>query len=98
MKLAGRITLDDPEDFGARTPAARRSHGTSMSSLIVHGDLQAGDPALVRPLYVRPVMIYDAAEQAEITPLTGCLWMSSTWLCAGSLPVRAVEPLRRPAS
>ena len=68
VKLAGRITLDDPEDFGARTPAARRSHGTSMSSLIVHGDLQAGEPALARPLYVRPVMIYNAAEQAEITP------------------------------
>jgi hypothetical protein len=39
-----------------------------MSSLIVHGDLQAGEPALARPLYVRPVMIYNAAEQAEITP------------------------------
>ena len=69
-----------------------------MSSLIVHGDLQAAEPALARPLYVRPVMIYNAAEQAEITPPTGCLWISSTWLCANSLPVRVVERLRRRAS
>ena len=68
VRLAGRIILDDPEDFGARTPAGRRSHGTCMASLIVHGDLQAGEPALARPLYVRPVMIYNATEQGETTP------------------------------
>ena len=68
VKLVGRITLDDPDDFGARTPTARRSHGTSMASLIVHGDLQAAEHAIARPLYVHPVMIYNAAEQAETTP------------------------------
>ncbi|MBG0796806.1 S8 family peptidase [Methylocystis sp. L43] len=68
VRLAGRIILDDPEDFGARTPAARRAHGTSMASLIVHGDLQAGEPPLARPVYVRPVMIYNVVEDAEMTP------------------------------
>jgi hypothetical protein len=68
VKLAGRITLDDADDFGARTPAARRSHGTIMASLIVHGDFQSGEAAIARPLYVRPVMIYNAVEQAETTP------------------------------
>jgi len=68
VKLAGRISLDDPDGFGERTPAARRSHGTSMASLIVHGDLQAGEPPIARPLYVRPVMIYNATEQGETTP------------------------------
>src|SRR5262249_26170635 len=68
VKLAGRITLADPDDFGASTPTARRSHGTIMASLIVHGDFQSGEAAIARPLYVRPVMIYNAAEQAETTP------------------------------
>ena len=68
QRLADRIILDDPDDYSARTPAAKRSHGTSMASLIVHGDLQAGDQPLSRPLYVRPVMIYDAATDAETTP------------------------------
>ncbi|MEO9337161.1 S8 family peptidase [Mesorhizobium sp. SB112] len=68
QRLVGRLILDDPDDFAARTPTAKRSHGTSMASLIVHGDLQAGDEPLARPLYVRPVMIYDAASDAESTP------------------------------
>lgn len=68
QRLAGRLILDDPDDFGAQTPAAKRSHGTSMASLIVHGDLQAGEEPLGRPLYVRPVMLFDAASNAETTP------------------------------
>lgn len=68
QRLAGRLIFDDPDDYGSRTPAARRSHGTSMASLIVHGDLQAGEQPLARPLYVRPVMVFDAASNAETTP------------------------------
>jgi hypothetical protein len=67
-RLTGRIVLDDPDDFSARTPAARRAHGTSMASLIVHGDLQGEGLPLGRPLYVRPVMVYSAADDAETTP------------------------------
>jgi hypothetical protein len=68
QRLAGRLILDDPDDYGARTPATKRSHGTSMASLIVHGDLQAGEPPIGRPLYVRPVMVFDAASNVETTP------------------------------
>jgi hypothetical protein len=68
QRLMGRIILDDPDDFAALTPAARRSHGTSMASLILHGDFQAGEPALAPPLYVRPVMVYSAIDEAETTP------------------------------
>ena len=68
QRLVGRIVLDDPDDLAALTPAARRAHGTSMASLIMHGDFQAGEPPLERPLYVRPVMIYNATEEAETTP------------------------------
>lgn len=50
QRLTGRLILDDPDDYAARTPAAKRSHGTSMASLIVHGDLQSGEEPLARPL------------------------------------------------
>jgi hypothetical protein len=68
QRLAGRLILDDPDNLEARTPVAKRAHGTSMASLIVHGDLQSGEQPLGRPLYVRPVMIYDAANDEESTP------------------------------
>ena len=68
QRLIGRTTLDDPEDFAAGTPVAQRWHGTSMASLIVHGDLQSGEPPLARPLYVRPVMTFNVRENAETTP------------------------------
>jgi hypothetical protein len=54
--LAGRLIIDDPDDLGADYPVSARNHGTAMASLIVHGDLSAGDEPLDRPLYVRPIM------------------------------------------
>lgn len=54
--LAGRIQVDDPDDWAPEYPAADRQHGTAMASLIVHGDLNDGTRALSRPIYVRPVM------------------------------------------
>jgi hypothetical protein len=67
-RLVGRLIFDDPDNYAARTPAAKRSHGTSMASLIVHGDLQSGEAPLGRPLYVRPVMLFDSTIDAETTP------------------------------
>lgn len=54
--LAGRLIVDDPDDMTARYGAAPRGHGTSMASLICHGDLATSQLALTAPLYVRPVM------------------------------------------
>jgi hypothetical protein len=56
-RLIGRLTLDDPDDLQARALVSRRLHGTSMASLILHGDLNAPGAPLMRPLYVRPVMV-----------------------------------------
>ena len=56
-RLAGRLTLDDPDDLQALALVNRRFHGTAMASLIRHGDFNAPEPPLTRPLYVRPVMI-----------------------------------------
>jgi len=55
--LAGRLVLDDPDDLASNYAAAEEHHhGTSMASLICHGDLGAPGPPLSRRLYVRPIL------------------------------------------
>jgi hypothetical protein len=54
--LDGRIIVDDPDNWEVLTPARRRSHGTAMTSIVVHGDLGAGGPSQRRPVYVRPIL------------------------------------------
>lgn len=56
VRLANRLIVDDPDGLDEHYPVAQREHGTEMASLIVHGDLNLGEPPLTRPLYVRPVM------------------------------------------
>ena len=55
-RLQGRLIIDDPDDFESDSPAVNRRHGTAMASLILHGDLNAGETPLPRPLYVRPIL------------------------------------------
>ena len=56
QKLNGRLVVDDPDGYEAAYQANQRSHGTAMSSLICHGDLdEAGEP-INRKLYARPIM------------------------------------------
>lgn len=57
--LSGRLDIDDPDDFESLyTSPSHQSHGTSMASLIVHGDLSApSEPPLSRRVHVRPIMI-----------------------------------------
>lgn len=56
VRLANRVVIDDPDDWAAQYPADQRHHGTSMASLIIHGDLGESANPLRRPLYVRPVL------------------------------------------
>ncbi len=60
--------LDDPDDLQAGALVNRRFHGTAMASLILHGDLNAPEPPLTRPLYVRPVMLAPVESAYEHTP------------------------------
>lgn len=55
-RLAGRLIVDDPDNVEASYPAEDRRHGTAMASLILHGDIEAQKPALIRPMYVRPIL------------------------------------------
>lgn len=54
--LTGRLTVDDPDDFGADYEARFRLHGTAMASLIIWGDLHSPGEPIPQPLYVRPIM------------------------------------------
>lgn len=54
--LAGRLIIDDPDNWDADYAASERVHGTSMASLIVHGDLNQPSTPLPRPIYVRSIM------------------------------------------
>ena len=61
-RLQGRLVVDDPDGFEGDSPAVNRRHGTAMASLILHGDLAAGEASLPRPLYVRPVLRPDPRD------------------------------------
>lgn len=66
--LAGHVDvllLDVP---GSEAPAASRVHGTAMASLILHGDLGAGEVHLGRRVAIVPVMRGSANGEAETTP------------------------------
>jgi len=54
--LAGRLRVDDPDNWAADYQATERIHGTAMASLIAHGDLDARQRPLTRPIYVRPIL------------------------------------------
>lgn len=54
--LRGRLRLEDPDDFAEDYEAHAQQHGTAMASLVIRGDLEAGEPPLPHPVYVRPVM------------------------------------------
>ena len=55
-RLQGRLVVDDPDGLEEYYPARTRRHGTAMASLILHGDLAAGESPFPRPLYVRPIL------------------------------------------
>jgi len=54
--LENRLIVDDPDDFGSAYQAKGRKHCTAMASLVCHGELDAENLPLPRPIYVRPIM------------------------------------------
>lgn len=67
--LAGRLVIDDPDDRSARYSASQRCHGTSMASLIIHGDLASPGPPIAQPLYVRPILVpHEHFQRTEVAP------------------------------
>lgn len=66
--LANRVDVDEVDVTGAMSPVARRHHGTSMASLIIHGDLASGEPPLDRLLKVVPILAAPQGLHEECTP------------------------------
>ncbi len=70
--LEDRLAIDDPDDWGRDYPANDRIHGTEMASLIIHGELDANEDPLKRPLYMRPILKPDirafGTPRAEMIP------------------------------
>ena len=54
--LTNHLIIDDPDDFASMYSPEEQIHGTSMVSLILHGEIDANERALQRPLYVRPIL------------------------------------------
>ena len=54
--LRNRLNVEDPDDFGSSYQAKDRNHGTTIASLICHGELDSNEPPLTRPVYIRPIM------------------------------------------
>ena len=92
--LAGRLILDDPDDLQSRATVSRRFHGTAMASLILHGDRNEGGQPLMRPLYVRPILI--ANENGDEQSVADRLFIDTIYRAVlrikGSAGEEAVAP------
>ncbi|MEN6356536.1 MAG: S8 family peptidase [Armatimonadota bacterium] len=71
LSLAGRLRIDDPDNWSEDYTASERIHGTSMASLIVRGDMNDSSAALARPVYLRPIM--KPMKNCFITPRPECV-------------------------
>jgi hypothetical protein len=60
--LKNRLIIDDPDDFESAYLTNERKHGTAMASLVCHGELDANEEPLVRPVYFRPIMKPDSDD------------------------------------
>ncbi len=55
--LKGKLIIDDPENIEDNYPSKARKHGTSMSSLILYGDLNSNQIEIAsRKIYIRPIL------------------------------------------
>ena len=55
-RLEHWVKIHDPDGYEGSYLARERVHGTSMASLICHGDLEEGQEPIGRPLYLRPIL------------------------------------------
>jgi len=55
--LKDRLLFDDPDNLAAQYQPGERRHGTTMASLVIHGEQPSNRPApLIRQVYHLPVM------------------------------------------
>lgn len=66
--LSGRLEIDDPDGWEDTYLVSKRDHGTTMASLICHGDLSSSQEPLRSPVYVRPIMRGESNSAPECIP------------------------------
>ncbi|PPD32356.1 MAG: exopolyphosphatase [Methylomonas sp.] len=54
--LKDRLILDDADELENEYQPGDRKHGTAMASLVIHGELDANQVPLTRPVYLRPIL------------------------------------------
>lgn len=57
--LKDRVILDDPDEFSEDYPSDKRIHGTAMTSLVLHGDLNGHESPINSKVYIRPIFKYE---------------------------------------
>jgi hypothetical protein len=68
--LQNRLIIDDPDDYATGYESKYRIHGTSMSSLVIYGDLNRNEKAINSPVYVRPIL---KPKQVGIDNIDECI-------------------------
>jgi len=66
--LEGRLRVDDADNLESEYQPGDRKHGTAMASLVVHGELDAKEPPLTRPVYVHPILQPNLQSRVEHVP------------------------------
>jgi hypothetical protein len=66
--LAERIILDDPDGLQAQVPAQDRVHGTSMASIVLHGDLNGQTPTVANRVLLHPILVPDSQGREISSP------------------------------
>lgn len=54
--LQNLLVIDDPDEYASQYTISGRKHGTSMASLIAHGELNNITHQITHRIYVRPIM------------------------------------------
>ncbi len=68
--LRNRLILDDADELESKYQVGDRKHGTAMASLVIHGELDAQEDPLTRPVYFRPILQPDphTLDRSEHVP------------------------------
>lgn len=68
--LKNRLLLDDTDELEEKYQRGDRKHGTAMASLVIHGELDAHETPLTRPVYFRPILQPDphTLDREEYVP------------------------------
>lgn len=101
--LGRRIIVDDPDNLAQQAPARDRVHGTSMASIVLHGDLSGQSPTIQSRVLCSPILIPDPMSNEDPRPevssanrlLIDIIHMSVRRLLEGAAPEPPVAPTVR---